>query len=88
MYAYIQLWMYFSPSHVGSVIFLVCVPFFFSLFYESHRAYESPWGASARKAREEGRPQYVTFEPDHGGFNNIRCVILCLGVFSGPFKIA
>ena len=36
------------------------------------RAYESPWGASARKARELGLPQYVTFEPDHGGFNNIR----------------
>ena len=36
------------------------------------RAFESPWGASARKAQEAGLPQYVTFEPDHGGFNNIR----------------
>ncbi|CAB1100152.1 unnamed protein product [Ectocarpus sp. CCAP 1310/34] len=46
------------------------------------KAYESPWGASARKAQEEGRPQYVTFEPDHGGFNNIRMAMEVMLVFA------
>ena len=55
-----------------------CVKPLFGLFgffpdhHEQFRVYQSPWGAQARQAKSEGRPQYVTFEPDRGGFNNIR----------------
>lgn len=37
-----------------------------------NRNYKGPWGEMARKSAASGNPQYVTFEPDHGGFNNIR----------------
>ncbi|CAM9595249.1 unnamed protein product, partial [Hapterophycus canaliculatus] len=46
------------------------------------KTYESPWGAPARKAREQGMPQYVTFEPDNGGFNNIRMAMETVLVFA------
>ncbi|CAN0112794.1 unnamed protein product, partial [Scytosiphon promiscuus] len=46
------------------------------------KTYESPWGASAREARAQGMPQYVTFEPDNGGFNNIRMAMETVLVFA------
>lgn len=52
-----------------------CILPLFGSFHDHHqqsRVYQSPWGAQARQAKSEGRPQYVTFEPDRGGFNNIR----------------
>lgn len=47
------------------------------------REYESPWAEAAQRAKEDGYPLYVTFEPDHGGFNNIRLV--AFGVDTIPF---
>eukprot|EP00903_Cladosiphon_okamuranus_P020412 g18732.t1 len=46
------------------------------------KMYQSPWGAQARQAKSEGKPQYVTFEPDRGGFNNIRMAMETVLVFA------
>eukprot|EP00752_Nemacystus_decipiens_P006283 g5664.t1 len=46
------------------------------------KMYQSPWGAQARQAKSEGMPQYVTFEPDRGGFNNIRMAMETVLVFA------